>query len=518
MIEVLLALLPILLIFVLMVFFKLPALKAMPPAFFLGLAIAAFYWHMPGVVLAAATMKGILVALEIMLIIIGAIFLLEVLKQGGLIEHIDHLLMQITHDRRIHAILIAWSFGCFMEGAAGFGTPQALAAPLLVGLGIAAFPAVVAATLANSSPVSFGAIGTPILVGIGTTISPDRAFLHELSIYVAIIHAVIALFVPVLIACMMTKLGPEKSFKKGLEVWEFAVFAGACFAVPYLIMAICFGPEFPTITGGLLGFIVLIFCAKQGFLIPHHLRPRKKTKIELTHLLALLPYVFVGLVLFVTRVPAINKFLKQFAFKFTNIFGTNITQDFYYLISPGIIFIITAGLTLFFIKESKSQIYSAAKTTAKKSIYALIALSFTVALVQLFIASGTNNAGLPSMPVAVAKEVAAISGQSFIFFSPIIGAFGAFIAGSNTVSNLLFASFQHETALALGLPVIIILALQVVGGAVGNMIAIHNIIAASATVDLKHEEGRVIRTNIVPVLIYCLIASIMGFIMIKILV
>lgn len=515
MIELAIALSPIILLFIVMILMKKPAINAMPITYFSSVAIGIFYWKINPDVLGAASIKGVLIAIDIIFIIIGAIFLLEILKKAKLIQSIDDLLKHISHDRRIHAIIIAWSFSAFIEGASGFGTPAALSAPLLVGLGIGALPAVIVSLIANSTPVSFGAVGTPIIIGLGSSIEgSSEIMLRQIGIYTALIHSLIGLFIPLAISCALTKFGKEKSFRKGLEIWPFALFAGACFVVPYFIIAVFLGPEFPSLLGGLIGFAVLIIGAKKGFFIPSGLR-LKNIKFEKRKAVnALMPYFFVAALLVLSRIGALNSILKKADISAANLLGAGISHTFYPLLSPGLIFIIAALATLILIKLPARKSIESVKITASKCLYGFLTLAFAIALVQLFIFSGSNSSGLPSIPLLIANSTASFAGKAFVLFSPFIGMFGAFIAGSNTVSNLLFASFQQQTALALGLPAVIILALQTVGGAVGNMIAIHNIIAASATVGLKGEEGVIVKSNILIASAYALIAGMLGFIII----
>lgn len=517
MIELAIALSPIILLFVVMIIMRKPAINAMPAAYFLAVVVGIFYWKISPNVLGAASAKGVLIAIEIIFIVVGAIFLLEILKKARLIESIDDLLKRISHDRRIHAIIIAWSFSAFIEGAAGFGTPAALSAPLLVGLGIGALPAVIVSLIANSTPVSFGAVGTPIIIGLGSAVEgSSEAMLRQVGIYTALIHSLIGLFIPLVISCALTKLGKEKSFRKGLEIWPFALFAGACFVVPYFITAVLLGPEFPSLLGGLIGFAVLIIGAKKGFFIPESLR-LKNVKIEKKRAArALLPYFFVAVLLVISKLGVANSILKKAGIGFSNLLGTGISQAFYPLLSPGLVFLVVASAVLILTGLPAKKAVESAKITASRCIYAFVALAFAVALVQILIFSGNNLSGLPSIPLLIAGSAASFAGKAFVLFSPFIGMFGAFIAGSNTVSNLLFSSFQQQAAVAVGLPVVIILALQTVGGAVGNMIAIHNIISASATVGLKGEEGVIVKSNIWIALGYALIAGIIGVIILAI--
>ena len=143
-------------------------------------------------------------------------------------------------------------------------------------------------------------------------------------------------------------------------------------------------------------------------------------------------------------------------------------------------------------------------------------LVFTIPMVRIYINSGMNDNELASMPLAMAAWVAGNVGQVWPLFSPSIGALGAFIAGSNTVSNLMFSLFQFGVAERLAISGALIVSLQGVGAAAGNMIAIHNVVAASATVGLLGQEGNILRKTIIPTIYYVLLAGILGIIAIEI--
>lgn len=163
-----LALLPVLTVFLFLVVLKWPAKYAMPLALVVTAGLSLGVWKIPGNVVAAEVVDGVVTALSLLYIIFGAILLLNTLTESGAIHKIRQGLSEITVDRRIQVIIIAWLFGSFIEGSAGFGTPAAVAAPLLVGLGFPAMAAVICALIIQSTPVSFGALGTPVLVGIHT--------------------------------------------------------------------------------------------------------------------------------------------------------------------------------------------------------------------------------------------------------------------------------------------------------------------------------------------------------------
>ena len=281
-ILVLLAALPIIVIFVLMVGFRWPAMKAMPAAFLVTLLLGFAVWNMSGNWLLAATANGIVIGLKIILIVFGALVLLFTMRESGAIDAINRGFTGISDDRRVQVVIIAWLFGSFIEGSAGFGTPAALAAPLLLSLGFPALAAVMVALVCNATSVSFGAVGTPTLIGVGSSLrTPEvldslaasgmtyEGFIDSIGVWTALIHAIPGFFVPLIAIAMMTRFfGEKRSVREGLAIWPYALFAGACFVVPYLLVALLLGPEFPSLLGGLIGLVLLVPSTRAGFLVP----------------------------------------------------------------------------------------------------------------------------------------------------------------------------------------------------------------------------------------------------------
>jgi len=534
------AFLPILVTIVLMAAFNWPAKRALPISWALSVVIALTLWQMDFQHVLGYSLFGVGKALDVLIIIFGAILILNTLKQSGAMATINNGFMGISKDRRIQAIIVGWMFGAFIEGAAGFGTPAALAGPLLVGLGFPPLAAAMVALIFNSTPVSYGAVGTPV-AGAMSTITGNlnnagldaagvASFNLALAKWVSIPHALVGIFVPLLGLCMLTKFfGKEKSIKGGLAAAPFAIFAGLAFTVPYSITAWTLGPEFPSLVGALIGLPIVLWAAKNNFLTPKTPWdfPEKSEweedwksvldtgdvgEAKMPLMKAWTPYALIALILVVTRIPALGLkgWLAAQTLVIPNIMGIEkLNYALQYLYLPGTVpFILVALITHVIHGMSGEQIKTAWTNTFKQITGAAIALVFGVAMVQLMLNSGVNAGGLDSMMTAMAKAAAGIAGAAFPFFSPFIGVLGAFISGSNTVSNILFASFQFETATILGMPQILIVTLQVIGGATGNMICVNNVVAACATVGAIGVEGKIIRRNFLPCVIYTSIVAI----------
>ncbi|HLV18359.1 MAG TPA: L-lactate permease [Pseudomonas sp.] len=538
---------PILLAAILLIGLRWPARRAMPLVFLLTVGVALFVWDMSFNRVLASTLQGLVITAGVLWIIFGAILLLNTLKHSGGITAIRAGFTTISPDRRIQAIIIAWLFGCFIEGASGFGTPAAIAAPLLVAIGFPALAAVMLGMMVQSTPVSFGAVGTPIIIGvnggldsaaIGAQLVAQQsswdAFLQLITNEVAILHALTGTLMPVLMVLMLTRFfGKEKSWKAGFEALPFALFAGLAFTVPYAITGILLGPEFPSLLGGLIGLAIVTFAARKGFLMPRkpwdfadasewpsewlgsvEMKLDELTAKPMSTFRAWLPYVLVGLLLVVSRtVPEIGAFMKSVVLLFPNLLGeTGVNADFMPLYLPGGILVLVVLATFFLHGMKARELGAALGESTKVLLGAGFVLLFTVPMVRILINSGVNGAELASMPITMARFVADSVGGIYPLLAPTIGALGAFIAGSNTVSNMMLSQFQFGVATSLGVSSAMIIAAQAVGAAAGNMVAIHNVVAASATVGLLGREGTTLRRTIWPTLYYLLISGLLTLI------
>jgi lactate permease len=530
----LIAFIPIILIIGLLVGLNLPAKRVMPIAWVVCCILALTVWKMDFTHVAGYSIFGALKGFDVMITIFGAILILNTLKRSGAMASINHGFRGISTDRRIQAIIIAWLFGCFIEGAAGFGTPAALAGPLLVGLGFPPLAAALVALICNSTPVSFGAVGTPTItalsavesniLGAGYTTETFRAVYTR---FVAYTHGFAGMLIPFIAVAMLTFFfGKKRSIKPALEVLPFAIFSGLAFVVPYALIATFIGPELPSLLGALIGLVIVISAAKKGFLVPKTIWdfPEESQwesdwrseftepaddKATMSLAKAWSPYVLIALILVVTRIPQLGlpKILKALKIVIPNILGIQkLNYELQWAWQPGVIpFILIAIVTIFIHKMSKEAVKTAWKDALKQCSGAAIAMLFGVGLVQLMLNSKVNTIGLESMMTVMAKSLAAVFGNAFPVASPFIGILGAFISGSNTVSNMLFAPMQFETAKLLNMAPVWILSLQCVGGAIGNMICVNNVVAACATVGVTGVEGKIIRRNMIPLIIYTVI-------------
>ena len=438
-------------------------------------------------------------------------------------------------------------FSSFIEGAAGFGTPAALAAPLLVGIGFPPLAAAMITLMFNSTAVVFGAVGTTIMVGIGNSVDgllgAEQALstlLHHTGVWASIINSVFGSIMPLFAICLMTRyFGKNRSFREGFKVAPFALLAGFSFTIPSIIIAYFLGPELPSVISGALGLVILITAARKGYLIPQeewdfpepgtakgHLnwgsqveQPLPQGKEQMSLLRAILPYLLVILILVITRLPflGIRQYLTGWTVSWLNILGEQgVSYSFQPLYIPGIIpFILVALLTWKLHNMSLKSVKQAWSTTLIQVKPAAVALLFAVAMVRILVQSWDNSSGLASMLLTMSAYAAEQIGSAWPLFSPLLGVLGAFVSGSNTVSNLLFAGFQFGVAETLNISRTLTLSLQTVGGAIGNMICIHNIVAVCAVVGIIGSEGLIVKHNIIPALLYAFTVGIIGYLLIN---
>ena len=547
-----LALTPILTVFLLLVVLRLPAKYAMTASYLVTASLALFVWQTGTAKVAAATTNGVIVALTILFIVFSAILLLNTLKESGAMMAIRRGFMDITPDRRVQAIIVAWLFCSLVEGSSGYGTPSAVGAPLLLALGFPAMAAVMVVLIIQSTPVSFGAVGTPLLLGVWSGIDnkQDLAdsiepltvadYLLQITANVGFFHALIGVLIPLILSAFLTRFfGEKKSFVEGLKVWPFALFAGICFTLPYFLVAKYLGPEFPSLVGGFIGLLIVIPAAKRGFLMPKEIfdfGPRENWDKEwlgtlaqedfddnvtpkFSVLRAFSPYAIVIGLLIITRIiEPLQKFLTgdSATIVLSNLYGSDISSKIQMLYSPGTMLIITSLLCMWIFGMNKGEVKRSWSNSAKTMVAAAPALLLSVPMVQVFINSGSSidvATDLPAMPILLAQSASDAFAQTWPLVSPWIGAMGAFIAGSNTISNMMFSYFQWSTASQIGLSTDLaaqVVALQAIGGAAGNMISVHNVVAACAVVGLVNKEGYVIRKTLVAMTYYVVQAGFLG--------
>jgi lactate permease len=550
--QALLAVSPILLAGVLLVGFRVPAKWAMPAVYIAAVAVAVGAWQMEWVRVWAASIQGLFLTFDLLFIIFGALLLLKTLEHSGGVSAIRRSFHAISDDRRVQIVLLGWLFGSFIEGASGFGTPAAVCAPLMVAMGFPAAAAVMIGMMIQSTAVTFGAVGTPVLVGVQGGVGGElfdaqmamaglemREFLRLVTARAVVLHGIAGTLMPTLMVMMTTRFfGERKSWTEGLSIFPFALLGGLAFTVPYVVTGVFLGPEFPSLLGAPVGLIIVTLAARKGFLVPDDRWdfPSSKTwpsewvsglEVEAEeeegpeHIstgMAWAPYLLLAVLLVISRLPQlpVGAWLRWVMIAWNDIFGTGISAVTTPLYLPGFILVVVVATTFFLHRMHGAALKRAVSESSRVLLGAGFVLVFTVPMVRVYINSDLNGAGFYSMPIAMAEWVATNVGQIWPMFAGVTGALGAFIAGSNTVSNLMFSAFQYGVAERLMVSGALIVALQAVGAAAGNMIAIHNVVAASATVGLLGREGATLRKTILPTMYYLVVIGLLGLVAVNV--
>lgn len=459
--------------------------------------LAIFYWQILPIYLYTSYGKGLFVAIDIFLIVFGAIFFLEILKDLKIIKNISYYLGGLSKDYRIQIIIIAWFFECFIEGTAGFGTPAAIAVPILIGLGLPPIRALIVGLLGNSVPGAFGAAGTPIKVGF--------AGLNTASVplYASLLN-VVGLIVPVFMLWIITKDRVNRK-KEFLAALPFAIWSGFIF-VASSVLFVFVGPEFPSILGSIAGLIIIVISVKIGFLVPKEqlslVEETNKDVATMSPFKSFLPYIILVSLLILGKI-------------FIGTLGIPLSIGFshtFSLFNPGFIFIIS-GLLVILIWREKSQIFGRSiKEAVKGAIYPFLVVFSMLAMVQIMINTGKNLSGLSS---AISSITHVFETSLLPFFAPFIGAFGAFMTGSVTVSNIMFGHLFNIASINLALNTSVILALGVIGAAAGNMVALADILTAEAVTGMKNSEVAVLKGVIIPCLTYLTLLGLIGILIFR---
>jgi len=401
----LLAFLPILVIGILLVGLRWSARNAMAVGFVVVVVVSFGVWEVEPVAIAASVVEGLGISLDILYIVFGALLLLATMTASGAMSSIRAAFTRVSPDRRVQAVIIAWLFGSFIEGASGFGTPAAVAAPLLLALGFPAMAAVMCGLIIQSTPVTFGALGTPVIIGVNGGLAGTAAeasivegggtlsgYLGDVALGAATVHGIVGLLIPLFMVCLLTRFfGPNKRFSEGLAIWPFAIFAALAMIVPYWLTAWLLGPEFPSLFGGLIGLAIVITATRKGFLQPAtpwqfaerstwadewmgDLKPDDAAPRQVIGTArAWSPYVLLAGILVLTRIPelGLQAALQGVNPTWSDIFGVEgLNAGFQFLYLPGFVFLVAVIASYGLHRMKLSEIRSSWATAGKQIVKA----------------------------------------------------------------------------------------------------------------------------------------------------
>ena len=513
---ILAALSPLLAVLLLLVGLRTSASKAMALSYVITIVAGLAVWRMPIRTIIAASIEGLAIAASILWIVFGAILLLKLLIEGGAMQRIREGFSSISSEPRVQLVLVAWVFGAFLEGAAGFGTPAAITAPLLVALRFPPLGAVTLALVANSTPVAFGAIGTPVAIGLVQGLNQGGAgeipagLVERAAVTAAGIDLLVGSFVPFVLILIYSRIfSDERTWRSGLGYWRFALIAGCAYTLPAFLAVSFLGPELATLSGALIAIMIVVPIARRGLLLSPALvgargtiHPVKTSSLSLLH--AWVPYLSLTVLLLLSRIELLpfKEALQTVTIGWTSILGTSINASVAPFYLPGTMFIIAALVAIGVLSLENRKIVRAGRATIKATMTSGLTLAAAVPMVRVFVHSADNGVGLDGMPMALAGLAVDAAASRWPFFAPFIGAFGSFLSGSATFSNMTFAAFQLTAADQGGLRPDIVLAAQILGASAGNMVSVVNVVAAAAIVGLSGREGAIIRLTLIPMLGY----------------
>lgn len=534
-----------------------PSYVALPIAALLVYAAKLIYFESDPNLTNATVISGLLTALIPIFIIWGAILLFKTMEHTGAMNTVRAWLNSVSPNPVAQLMIIGWAFAFLIEGASGFGTPAALAAPILIGLGFQALPVACLTLVMNSVPVTFGAVGTPTWFGLGQLKLPPDVLL-QIGINSAIIHSVAALVIPLMALSFVV------SWRQIRDNIVFVYLSILSCVVPYLIIAF-FNYEFPSLIGGMIGLFVSAALARAGVGLSREDFPAVEpaTRAEAgtmapadgpggggfgvlapgladgpsvayapapTGLVkAFFPLWATVLVLVVTRIPDLGlkgmlnatepaarfslgglgdlSISAALVAKLSGIFGTTAEWAFSTLYIPAFIpFFLVSGASLLLFRADAATSRAVFAETYDRMKKPIIALLGALVMVNLMRAGGGE-----AMVIVIGQAFADAFGMAWQYVAAYLGAIGAFFSGSNTVSNLMFAGIQQSIAQSLGLDPTVILALQSVGGAMGNMVCINNIVAVCSILGILNMEGYIIKRTVVPMMAYGVIAAAVAF-------
>lgn len=536
----LVALLPIIVPLTLLAVFKLSARITMSIAAILTALCAALIWGMQTDAIAASALQGIHRALTVVWILIGAVTLLYTIQDSGAVKSIRQGFMKLSSDMRVQVVIIGFTFLAMIEGVSGFGTPAVIVAPLLITLGFRPIVAASVALISDTVACTFGAGALPLILGLEnvTIYSPEliSQVANLVTTYDLLIGTVMPLALVYILVVWFGKGSRKDRLKAVAQIAPWSLMVGLTYSLSAFVIVRTVGVEFAAVLAGLISLIVAAVTARVGLLTPKGKPWRNQAKGDKElgeHLLenpveddykperhmplwrAWSPYLLVIALLVLSRViPPATEFLTSCVdLSWLGVLGfDSINSSWQLLYSPGTILLVSAiigGL----IQTRGFKVAGASFLGATKTaLGSALALVPTLIMVQIFVNSQLNTSDLASMPIYIGEALGSVTGQAWVVLAPLLGALGAFIAGSTTISTLTLGAVQESIALSADLPVVLILAMQVLGGAAGNVIAVHNVVAVAAVVGLVNQEGYIIRRVVPAVAVYVITAGVLGLI------
>jgi len=466
-------------------------------SYFFTFLLLFIFWKMQIKILLLASGLGLIKGLTIFLIIFSSVLLFNLLKDKKKFLKLQSFFKQYEGNKSVLIVMLAFYLVSFFEGIAGFGTPAIIVAPLLILFGFRAKTACILTLFANTLSVPFGAFATPLNFGIDSVSLYGN--IEKIAFFISVFNSIIACFFPLILIFIFNFL--EKNKKEKISIKKnifFLLASGFVFAFSFFFTNYFFGFEFSSIVAPVFSFFVMSL----------FLFSKKKRSVSFFSLAKnFISYILLVFLLIASRINLFDfgDFLQsqKISFDFAN------KEHSFSLYNPYFLIFLVFFISCIFYKVKLSQIKNKLLKSFEITKNAFITLIFTLAFVQIIIFSYINQINIESIPQIIGNFFSQFS-YFYLFISPFVGVFGAFLAGSATVSNLIFTNIQENIAMSNNLPVNLILSLQAIGAGIGNAVAIHNIVGVVTILGLKNESF-IFKKNIKLVFGYAFIIGVFGF-------
>jgi lactate permease len=510
-VSALVASLPVVILLGLLAFFHVRAHLAAIAGLAISLIVAITVYGMPGPLALASAVNGAAFGLfPIGWIVLSAIFVYDITVETGKFETVKHTIAGLASDRRIQALLIAFSFGAFIEGAAGFGTPVAISAAMLIGLGFKPLQAAGLALIGNTAPVAFGALGTPIIALARVTGLP----IEQLSAMVGRQLPFFSVIVPFWLVWAMA------GFKGMREVWPACLASGASFGIVQFLVSNYHGPWVVDIAGAIVSILSMIILlrfwqprniwrfnddqseeAGSAAAVASHAQAAPNNVSKREAFIAWMPWIVLSILVFLWGLPQIKNllngislielqvpYLHRLIFRAPPVVAQPKAEDavfvFNWLSATGTALLLTGIVSGLLLRLSPVRLIQIFLRTLSR-----VSLSLVTIAAMLALGFTTRYGGLDAtMGLAFAS-----TGILFPFFSPLLGWLGVALTGSDTSSNVLFGNLQQITAEQLGISPVLAAASNSSGGVMGKMIDAQSIVVASVATNQHGSEGSILR-------------------------
>lgn len=512
-ISFILALVPILWLVVMLLAFKWPTWKAAIGSFAISCVLAFAYWGMPVDQIATASLEGFLMALwPIVLVIIAAVFTYNLCVKTGAMDVISQMITSISSDRRILALLVAWCFGGFMEGMAGFGTAVAIPAGMLAALGFSPIPAVLMCLLANGVPTPYGSIGIPT-VSLANLVGLDSAQLASTQMLQLAPFFLAAPFLVVYVAGGSSLASDSSDAKPGVArrfdgMLPLTLASGISFVLPAYAVATFVGPELSVVVGSICSLAVTALMAaraeRSGKLDQaFHMEAAASSRLDVREALkAWSCFIFIFVLLLGTSklVAPVNAFLSQFSTSVTVFSGDN----------PGMLsfsWINTPGVWIFLAAFAGGLIQGASLRTMGEVLAATVKQMMPTVITMLSVLGCAKVMGYAGMISSISAFCIGVAGAFFPVVAPWIGMVGSFVTGSGTSSGMLFGPVQKEAAVALAADPYWMVALNSLGVAAGKMLSPQTLAIGLAAVRVTGKDAELLKAILPYALVFLVFMS-----------